>query len=142
MPEPRRGRRAVPPPLPYDSGIERPEPDEAGKAAALRGLMRDVWETTFRHYGRAIRSQHAKSHALLEGGLRVLDRRSPELAQELFARPGRCPVVMRLSTNRGDIIDDISVPRGMAIKVMAFPGRRRRARRHPLTPTGQGKLGK
>lgn len=113
------------PPLPYDPGIEQREPDEAETAAALRGLMRDIRETTFRHYGHAIRSLHAKSHALLEGELRVLDGLPPELAQGMFARPGRYPVVMRLSTNRGDIIDDdISVPRGMAIKVVGVEGER------------------
>jgi hypothetical protein len=114
-----------PPLLPYDPGVERPEPDEAASTAALRGLMRDIRETTFRHYGRAIRSLHAKSHALLEGELRVLDGLPPELAQGMFARPGRHPVVMRLSTNRGDIMDDdISVPRGMAVKVIGVEGER------------------
>ena len=79
------------PPLPYDPGIERPEPDEAKSTAALLGLMRDIRETTFRHYGHAIRSLHAKSHALLDGELRVLDGLPPELAQGMFARPGRTP---------------------------------------------------
>ncbi len=112
-------------PLPYHPGIERPEPREAATAAALRRMMRDIQETTLRHYGHATRGIHTKSHGLLEGEMRVLDGLPAELAQGLFARPGRYPVVMRLSTNRPDVIDDdISVPRGMAVKVIGVEGER------------------
>ena len=112
-------------PLPYSPGIEHPEPDEVATAAKLRELGKDIRETTFRHYGHAIRSLHAKSHALLEGELEVLGDLPAPLAQGMFARPGRYPVVMRLSTNRGDIHDDtISVPRGMALKAIGVSGER------------------
>ncbi|WP_204623641.1 catalase family protein [Crenalkalicoccus roseus] len=113
------------PPLPYRPDIERPEPREAETAAALRRRMRGIQETTFRHYGHAMRGIHTKSHGLLEGEMVVPEGLPPELAQGMFARPGRYPVVMRLSTNRGDVIDDdISVPRGMAIKVIGVEGER------------------
>lgn len=112
-------------PLRYDPSIEHPEPDEAHTAAALRGLIRSIQDTTLRRCGHAMRGLHNKSHALLEGELRVLDGLPTPLAQGMFARPGRYPVVMRLSTNRGDVLDDdISVPRGMAIKVIGVAGPR------------------
>lgn len=112
-------------PLPYDPSIEHPEPHEGKTAAKLRELGRDIRETTFKHYGHAIRSLHAKSHALLGGELEALPNLPAPLAQGMFAHPARYPVVMRLSTNRGDIHDDgVSVPRGMAIKVIGVEGER------------------
>ena len=59
---------------------------------------------------------HAKSHGLLRGTLRVLDRLPPDYAQGLFAADGEYPVVLRLSTTPGDLLDDkVSTPRGIAI---------------------------
>jgi hypothetical protein len=47
------------------------------------------------------------------------------LAQGLFAQPGTYPVIMRLSTTPGDILDDsISTPRGLAVKVLGVNGER------------------
>lgn len=52
---------------------------------------------------------------------------SPELAQGLFAASGRYRVVMRLSTQPGDILDDaVSAARGMAIKVLDVDGQQLR----------------
>ena len=57
--------------------------------------------------------------------LTVRDGLPAELAQGLLARPGEHPVIMRFSTNPGDILDDsISVPRGLAIKVLDVDGER------------------
>jgi hypothetical protein len=43
----------------------------------------------------------------------------------MFAKPGRYPVVMRLSTIPGDILDDsVSTPRGMAVKIIGVEGER------------------
>ena len=112
-------------PLRHDPGVERPEPNEAATAAALRRMGRDIQQTTLRHYGHAMRSLHTKSHGLLEGELRVLNGLPTALAQGLFARPGRYPVVMSVSTIRGDMLhDDTSVPRGMAVKVIGVEGER------------------
>jgi hypothetical protein len=48
-----------------------------------------------------------------------------ELAQGLFAKPRRYPVVIRISTIPGDILDDsVSTPRGMAVKVIGVEGER------------------
>ena len=55
----------------------------------------------------------------------VLDGLPPELAQGLFATSGTYPVILRLSTNAGDILDDaISLPRGLAMKVVGVKGER------------------
>ena len=48
-----------------------------------------------------------------------------ELAQGLFARPGQHEAILRFSTNAGDILDDsISLPRGVALKILAVEGER------------------
>jgi hypothetical protein len=112
-------------PLRFDPSAEHAAPDEAETVAALRETMRGIQETTFADYGHAMRSVHAKSHALLEGEMEVLAGLPPELAQGLFARPATYPVVLRLSTIPGDVLDDsISSPRGIALKVIGVPGER------------------
>ena len=43
----------------------------------------------------------------------------------MFAKPGEHTVFMRLSTNAGDILPDaISLPRGLALKVLDVDGER------------------
>jgi hypothetical protein len=63
---------------PYDSSIEQVDPDEEETIATLVDLMRSINETTFKSYGHAVRSSHAKSYGLLKGQVRVLDRLPPE----------------------------------------------------------------
>ena len=112
-------------PVRFDPSLERLAPDEDETRAALMATMRSIAETTSRDYGRAVRSVHAKSHALLEGELTVLDGLPPELAQGVFARPATYPAVLRLSTNPGDVLDDaVSAPRGLALKVIGVEGAR------------------
>lgn len=111
-------------PTPYDPGVEHPERDETASSAAIVGIMRNILETTWNDYGHSVRSVHAKSHGLLEGKLRVLDLPST-LAQGVFARAATYPVVMRISTNPGDILDDtVSSPRGLAMKMIGVEGER------------------
>lgn len=115
----------APPPLRQDPAPAQPDADEARTVETLRETMRGIQETTFADYGHALRSVHAKSHALLEGEMEVLAGLPEELAHGIFARPARHPVVMRLSTNPGDVLDDsVSAPRGMAIKVIGVEGER------------------
>ncbi len=110
-------------PLRYDPSVEHPEKDEAETEAALTETMLSISETTFKDGGHGLRSVHAKSHGLLRGELRVLDGLPPVLAQGLAAKPGTYPVVIRLSTTPGDILDDsVSAPRGMALKVVGVEG--------------------
>ena len=87
--------------------------------------MRKISETVFKDSGHAERGVHAKSHGLLRGELEVLPDLPPTLAQGLFAEPGTYPVVMRLSTNPGDILDDsVSTPRGLGLKIGGVAGER------------------
>lgn len=107
----------------FTDGIETIEPDEAETAAALTETMQKISATTFKDEGHALRSVHAKSHALLDGELIVATGLPPELAQGLFAMSATYKVAMRVSTSPGDLMDDhVSTPRGMALKVFDVPG--------------------
>lgn len=112
-------------PLPFDPAFEQVPDDESETISGLIQAMREIAETTFADGGHAIRSVHAKSHGLLQGEIEVLPDLPPELAQGAFAKPGKMPVVMRYSTNPGDILDDkVSTPRGLAIKLIGVEGER------------------
>jgi hypothetical protein len=109
----------------YSPDVEHIEADEADTARELRETMQKIREKTFADGGHALRSVHAKSHGILEGVLEVYGDLHPVVAQGLFAAPGRYPVVMRLSTIPGDLLDDsVSTPRGLAIKVIGVEGER------------------
>ncbi|MFA6965016.1 catalase family protein [Bosea sp. (in: a-proteobacteria)] len=112
-------------PLRYHPAVEQPEADEAATADGLVAALLSISETTYRDGGRPLRSVHAKSHALLTGEIEILADLPPVLAQGLFAQPARYPVAMRVSTIPGDLLDDnVSVPRGMALKIIGVPGER------------------
>jgi len=55
-------------PLSYDPAVEHAESDEAHAVASINTSMRGILETTWQDYGHSVRSVHAKSHGLLEGG--------------------------------------------------------------------------
>lgn len=113
------------PPVPYESSMEQIDSDEEETIATLVDLMKSINETTLKNYGHAVRSSHAKSYGLLVGRMQVLDRLPPELAQGLFAKPATYDVVMRLSAQPGDMLDDsVSCPRAIAMKVIGVPGER------------------
>src|ERR1700704_1732645 len=112
-------------PIRFSPSVERLEPDEAKTIQGLIAAMRYVNEKTLADGGHAIRSVHAKTQGILEGYLEVDAHLPCELAQGLFAKPGRYPVVMRFSTLPGDVLDDsVSTPRGLAIKVIGVEGER------------------
>ncbi|GAA3693381.1 catalase family protein [Sphingomonas cynarae] len=112
-------------PVRYSPDVEDVKPDEAETITKLNETFDKILETTAEDYGHAVRSVHAKAHGFLDGVLIVHDGLSPELAQGLFATPGEHKVVMRFSTNAGDILPDtISLPRGLALKVMDVDGER------------------
>jgi hypothetical protein len=111
------------PPVRYTDDLEKAEPNEQATQLELCKLLRGIITTTAESYGHGVRSVHAKSHALLLGTLTVEADLPPALAQGLFRIPASYPVVMRISTIPGDILDDhVSVPRGLAIKVMNVSG--------------------
>jgi len=113
-------------PLPYDASYEVPEEGEADTIAGLIESIHEIAATVDKDTGHARRGVHAKSHGLLRGELQVLSNLPPDYAQGLFSHPdGAWPVVLRLSTTPGDMLDDkVSTPRGMAIKVIGVPGAR------------------
>ena len=109
----------------YHPSLERFEPDEMQTRAELLDALRQISETTRRHCGHAMRSVHAKSHGLLLGEIEVLGHLPAPYAQGMFARPCTLPVVLRLSTAPGDLLDDsVSTPRGLALKVVGVQGGR------------------
>lgn len=112
-------------PIRYAAAVETPEEAEAETGHALNETMHSILETTSKDYGHAVRAVHAKSHGLLEGALTILPDLPETLAQGLFAMRGTHKVVMRFSTNPGDLLpDDISVPRGLAVKILDVEGER------------------
>ncbi|WP_136686139.1 catalase family protein [Falsirhodobacter xinxiangensis] len=112
-------------PIPYSPSVETVAPDEAETIRELVETLRGIMEVTAADYGHAVRSVHAKSHGIIKGELEVLADLPPELAQGMFARPGRHSAILRISTNPGDILhDSISVPRGIALKVLDVDGER------------------
>jgi hypothetical protein len=112
-------------PIPYASAYEVPEEGEAETCAGLLAALQDIASTTYTDSGHATRGVHAKSHGLLQGELTVLDGLAPAYAQGIFAHAASWPVVMRLSTTPGDVLDDkVSTPRGLALKVIGVEGAR------------------
>jgi hypothetical protein len=72
-----------------------------------------------------VRAVHAKAHGIARGTLTVAANLPPELAQGIFATPGAHEAVIRISTNAGDILDDsVSLPRGLALKILDVAGDR------------------
>lgn len=112
-------------PVLYTPDIETPEADEAETVRGLEEQFKIILDATSADYGHAVRSVHAKGHGLAQGRLHIEAGLPPELAQGLFALPGDYDAVLRFSTNAGDILDDaITLPRGVALKVMGVPGER------------------
>lgn len=112
-------------PLRYEPGFEAAEPNEAETDRELQEAMVGISQIVARDEGHAHRSVHAKSHGLLQGTLTVLPGLPHDLAQGVFAQAGSYPVVMRLSSTPGDLLDDsVSTPRGLAMKIVGVPGER------------------
>lgn len=113
----------------YAPDLEAPQPDEAVVQAGMVEQLAKIQGITLKDDGHAVRGVHAKAHGLLVGSLEVLPGLSPAFAQGAFAAPGRHDVVMRFSTNPGDILDDsVSTPRGLAIRNLGVAGE---CHRHP-----------
>ncbi|MHB0671399.1 catalase family protein [Roseomonas mucosa] len=112
-------------PVRYTPGVEDIQPGEQDTIQDLNEAFDTILETAAKDYGHAVRSVHAKAHGILEGRMVIAAGLPPELAQGLFAKPGEHKVYMRISTNAGDILPDaISLPRGMALKVLDVEGER------------------
>lgn len=112
-------------PIAFKPEYEQAPDDEGETAKELADTLRSIMQTTFEDHGHAYRSVHAKAHGLLRGEITVLDNLPVELAQGAFAKPGTLPLVLRFSTNPGDVLDDkVSTPRGLAMKIIGVDGAR------------------
>ena len=112
-------------PVAYRPDVEQIQDDEQETVQGLNATFDTILQRTAEDYDHAVRAVHAKSHGVLEGQLTVDAGLPPELAQGLFAVPGTHKVLIRMSTNAGDILPDvISLPRGLAMKVLDVPGER------------------
>ncbi|MEG3173375.1 catalase family protein [Sphingomonas sp. ZB1N12] len=112
-------------PVRFDPSVETIAPDEQETLKTLEGSFQEILETTSQDYGHAVRSVHAKAHGIARGTFTVADDLPAELAQGIFSRPGTHEAVIRISTNAGDILDDsVSLPRGLALKVLDVEGAR------------------
>ena len=112
-------------PVRFDPSVETIAPDEQETLKTLEGSFQEILETTSQDYGHAVRSVHAKAHGIARGTFTVADNLPAELAQGISARPGTHEAVIRISTNAGDILDDsISLPRGLALKILDVEGAR------------------
>ncbi len=112
-------------PVMYQPGVEQVQAGERETIGEICTAFDTILETTTQDYGHAVRSVHAKSHGVLDGELTIDSGLPPELAQGLFAQAGTHKVLIRMSTNAGDILPDaVSLPRGLAMKVLAVVGER------------------
>jgi catalase len=107
----------------YDGSLEVRKPDEEQVFDEIASTMRGISQIFNDRARNAYRSVHAKSHGLLKGELRVYDGLPEPYRQGLFARTETLGVILRFSTNPGDILpDSISTPRGLAVKVIGIEG--------------------
>jgi catalase len=109
--------------LPYSPSLEHIDPKEKEVFEELSRTMQHITRTMASHYRHAYRPVHAKSHGVLVGTLRIHPDLAGPLAQGLFSKPDSHPVILRFSTNPGDLLaDSVSSPRGLAVKVLNVPG--------------------
>jgi catalase len=109
--------------LPYSPSLEKLAPNESEVFEEVSRTMQHITRTMASHYRHAYRPVHAKSHAVVIGTLEVPSNLAPQLAQGLFAKPGTYPVLLRFSTNPGDLLaDSVSSPRGLGVKVLNVDG--------------------
>lgn len=107
----------------YHDRLEQKQENEDTVIDAIVASMMRVNERVFDKHRHAKRDAHAKSHGVLVGHVDVYDNLPIHLAQGVFAKPARYPVVIRLSTAFGDIHSDkVPVARGMAIKMLGVQG--------------------
>ncbi len=112
-------------PVRFAPSVETIADDEAETLASLKDSFREILETTSQDYAHAVRAVHAKAHGIARGTLTIADGLPETLAQGIFAQPGRHEAVLRISTNAGDILDDsVSLPRGVALKILDVQGDR------------------
>ena len=107
----------------YDPAVEQTPRDEAETIDKIGRMMTEMAETVRKKHGEAMRATHAKATGLLKGELVVADDLPAELAQGMFARPGRYDALIRYSQGPSNpVADKASGQRGMSIKVLGIEG--------------------
>ena len=109
--------------MPYTDSVEVIQPDEQKTFDDIAATMHDIMHKIGDRQRRTTRAVHSKSHALVKAELTIKESLPEPLRQGLAAQPGTYGVIMRFSTNPGDILSDhISSPRGLAIKIIGLEG--------------------
>jgi hypothetical protein len=112
-------------PVRFTPEVEEFDESETQTIRELNETFDQILQTTSENYDHAVRAVHAKAHAVFEGTFTIEANLPPEYAQGLFASPGEHELLLRMSTNAGDILPDtIGLPRGLAIKVLDVDGER------------------
>jgi len=112
-----------PEPLRYSPDLESGPPDEAADITAIVNVMRRIAEKSDDRYRHSVRSVHAKNHGIAVGRLDIDAGLPTRLAQGLFSKPGSYAVLVRFSTNPGDLLPDaVSTARGLALKIVGIDG--------------------
>ncbi len=107
----------------YSDEVETIHDGEAEIAEQIAATLLDVAKRVGERQRHTVRAVHAKSHGLLKAEVSVLPDLPGELRQGLFAKQASYGVIMRFSTDPGDILSDhISTTRGLAIKVVGVEG--------------------
>jgi catalase len=108
-------------PVPVDEQIP------PGEAAMSQGIIQTAVRIVDQHREptRYLRDAHAKAHGCVKAEVSVLKDLDPALRQGVFAEPGKTwQAVMRLSNgNAYPQFDSIRDARGMALKLLAVPGK-------------------
>lgn len=107
------------PPVRYTAEVERPLEHEQETIDQITHVVNDIAANVVRKHGHAMRATHAKATGFVKGELVVEAGLPAELAQGLFARPGRYDVLVRYSQGPSEPLSDrASGQRGMALKVL------------------------
>ncbi len=110
-------------PVLYTPEVEQVPADEAETIEKIGQMMVGMAETVRQKHGHAMRATHAKATGLLKGELVVPAGLPAELAQGMFAQPGRYDVLARYSQGPSNPVPDrASGQRGMSLKVLAVEG--------------------
>lgn len=110
-------------PLPYTDSVEIIPADEADDIQRVFQALELILARSHAKTGQFRADVHVKTHAYVQGELRVLPNLPDELAQGLFEHHGDHPVVVRFSNSASQAqADAIPDGRGMAIKVLKVEG--------------------
>lgn len=110
-------------PVRYQPGVEQISDDERETIDQISKVVKDITERVEKKDGMAMRATHAKATGFLKGELLIADGLPAELAQGMFARPGRHDALIRFSQGPSEpLSDSASGQRGMSIKVLGVDG--------------------